>query len=260
MKKLNTLVIASLVAGLTAPVLADTIIKDPVREKYLYGENIVVPVLNDCATSMPLPMGTTTWYGTDHARLWFVWVGSGSGLHLETYFPATNYDTDIRIFAANCPTQLVSKAGPSAQGYRTNLQCADFTFAAGTVYYIRIDEYLNSNIDPTDVCQMFWEDCAPPPPPPANDVASGAYPLELGACVDGDTNAPYTDNTGGYMDDSHLLCPGSTGAAIGSARDAWYYVVLNHAGLYTFDLTGSAYDTVLGVFDANGNLVASNDE
>jgi hypothetical protein len=265
MSNLKTLALMSLVVGLTAPVLATERSEFGSKADWDAGE-INSLVLNTACTAYPIPFGTTTWSGATDLRIWFVWTGTGSGLNLETCLAGTNFDTDIRIYTGNCAgtlTQVFYKDGVSACSWRTNLQCSDFTFQTGVTYYIRIDEYNNSDLETSDVVEMRWVDCAPPPPPPANDTAAGATPMNVGDCVTGNNLAPYTDTTGGYVNLSHLLCTldfnqfGST--SIGASRDVWYQVTVP-GGLYTFDLTGSFYDTVIGVFDASGNLVAGNDD
>ena len=264
MSNLKTLVLMSLVAGLAAPVLATERSEFGTKAEWEAGE-INPLVLNTACTAYPVPFGTTTWSGATDLRIWFVWTGTGSGLHLETCLAGTNFDTDIRIYTGDCAgtlTQVFYKDGASACSWRTNLQCTDFTFVAGTTYYIRIDEYNNSDLEATDTVEMLWEDCAPPPPPPANDTAAGATPMNVGTCVTGSNAAPYTYNTGAYADQTHLLCPWVgyySAASTGLSRDVFYQITVP-GGLYSFDLTGSTYDTALGVFDASGNLVAGNDD
>ncbi len=264
MNNLKTLALMSLVVGLAAPVLATERSEFGTKADWEAGE-INPLVLNDACTAYPVPFGTTTWSGATDLRIWFVWTGSGSGLHMESCLTGTNFDSDIRIYTGDCAgtlTQVFYKDGPSSCGYKTNLQCTDFTFVAGTTYYIRIDEYSNSNLEATDTIELLWEDCAPPPPPPANDTAAGATPINLGDCVTGNNLSPYTDNTGAYADQTHLLCPWLnyySATASGLSRDVFYQITVA-GGLYTFDLTGSTYDTVIGVFDASGYLVAGNDD
>jgi hypothetical protein len=265
MSNLKTLVLLSLVAGLTAPVLAAE--KTQAEQKAAYEDGAIVPVLNDACSAFAIPFGTTTWYGTDHARLWFYWVGTGTGLDLETCAGDSNFDTDLRIYTGDCAgtlTQVYYRDGLSSCGWRTYLRCSEFTFLTGVTYYLRIDRYSNADILGNGVVTTVWTECAPPPPPPANNVMSGAYPIAVGECVTGSTVAPYTDTTGAYLDVTHLLCTldfnqfGST--AIGASRDAWYVVDLPCDAEFTFTLAGSAYDTVLGIWDVNGLLVAGNDD
>ena len=267
MSNLKTLVLMSLVAGLTAPVLAAEKTELELKAAWAAGESNDL-ILNTICTAYPLPFGNSVWSGATDQRIWFVWVGTGSGLNLETCLPGTNFDTDLRIYTTSdgtctgAQTQRFYKDGPSTCGYKTNLQCTDFTFVAGTTYYIRIDRYTNANIGATQTVEMNWVDCAPPPPPPANDTAAGATPMNVGDCVTGNNLAPYTDTTGGYADLTHLLCPWLnyySAASSGLSRDVWYQITVP-GGMYSFDLTGSTFDTVIGVFDANGNLVAGNDD
>jgi len=268
MSNLKTLALMSLVAGLTAPVLATERSEYGTKADWEAGE-INPLIANTVCTAYPIPFGVSTWSGSTDARIWFTWVGSGNGLHLETCRAGTNFDTDIRIYTSStgdCTgtlTQRYYRDGNSACNWRTDLQCSAFTFVAGTTYFIRIDRYSNADIGSSQTVEMLWEDCAPPPPPPANDTMAGATPIVVdGPCATGNNNAPYTDNTGSYADLTHLVCPWVnyySATSSGLSRDVFYQITVS-GGLYTFDLTGSTYDTALGVFDANGNLVAGNDD
>lgn len=109
--------------------------------------------------------------------------------------------------------------------------------------------------------------CEVPPPPPSNNEMADATPMLVGECVTGNTcTAGYTDTTLGYADTTGLFCTWKndcstyySAASSGLSKDAWYTITVD-AGQYSIDLLGSSYDTVLGVFDASGTLVAGNDD
>jgi hypothetical protein len=263
MSNLKTLVLLSLVAGLTAPVLAAD--KSDAEQKAAWeAGNVNQLIMNDCATAYPIPFGTTDYTG-EGSMLWFTWTGTGSGLTLQTCGGLTDIDTDLRIYTGTCPgtlTQVYYRDGSSACGWATYLNCSEFTFLTGVTYYLRIDEYTNGTVDAGEHVTTTWTDCAPPPPPPANDTAAGATPIYVGDCVTGSNAAPYTDNTGAYADQTHLFCPWVgfySATSTGLSRDVFYQITVP-AGMYTFDMTGSNYDTAIGVWDATGALVAGNDD
>jgi hypothetical protein len=86
--------------------------------------------------------------------------------------------------------------------------------------------------------------------------------MYVGDCVTGSNAAPYTDNTGAYADTTHLACHWMgyySSASTGLSRDVFYQVTVP-AGMYSFDMAGSTYDTAIGVWDVTGALVAGNDD
>jgi hypothetical protein len=263
MRTFKTLLLTACIGGIVAPVLAETVVKDPIRDKY-ENDNPQPVILNDACSAFPITYDTDLDFsGADHPQVWFEYVGTGDGLWMETCLGATNFDSDLRVYTGDCDgtlTEVFYKDGASDCSWRTFLRCADFTFLDGVTYYLRIDRYFNASLLPDNLLTIRFEECAPPPPPPANDVYTGAFPILPGECVTGSTE-PYTDTTGGY-DNTAVECEWVgyySALSTGASRDAWYMAVLP-AGAYTFSLEGSTYDTALGIFDENLTLVAGNDD
>ncbi|MFA7332087.1 MAG: T9SS type A sorting domain-containing protein [Candidatus Delongbacteria bacterium] len=171
------------------------------------------------------------------------------------------------LYSGTCASP-VSRASISAGAYAVATSAVVPYLAAGT-YFVKVEPSVTTGF----ACAANYTygvllNSTTPPPPPTNVDAAHATPLTLGSCVTGNTTHPvYTDTYHFYTNEylTHLYCPWTnTSTSVGLSADAWYTIELPCEAQYTFTLEPPAnfttFDTVLGVFDVDGNLVAANDD
>jgi hypothetical protein len=251
---LTTFVLVSLVAG-TA--MADEKRKmDPIDIDHSARST-------DC--NNPTPFGAGVYAIASGEAYYFSYTGNGAGINFTTCGGATEFDTDVRVYD-DCSdlTQNFYRDGLSSScGWATYMNCADYTFVNGQNYLIVITGYNANEFGLFEITMNT--PCPPPPAPPVNDLPANALPISVGDCVTGNTTLA-VDNTGAYADTTHLNCTWKNANSTyysstnsGASRDVFYSITVP-TGNYSFDLVGSGYDTVVGIWDANNMLVAGNDD
>jgi hypothetical protein len=198
---------------------------------------------------------------------------SSTAFDTDYFKVITGVVRDISItVAANCvPLSVTLYSGACPGTSMTTISVPAQTVVTSSVFLSQPAGAYTIKVTPTTVTNApctannhygFMFNVVAPPPPPANDLPENATPIALGDCVTGSTLYA-TDNTGAYADLTHLSCPWIgyySATSSGLSKDVFYSVTLPCDAQYTFDLTGSSYDTALGVWNSLGQLVAGNDD
>ena len=218
-----------------------------------------IPENDDCANAATLSVGEIPFNTSDATpdgpggdiygpNVWYCYSQPCDG---EVTFSlcGSSYDTKIRVFdGCGCDTYVELAYNDDFCGLQSEVT---LPVVGGQSYLVEVGGYSsNAGAGTLTVTQALLP----------GETAENAIPMNVGDCVTGST-ACYVDNTGGY-DNSAILCEWRnfySAISTGASRDVFYQVDLA-GGDYTFSLCGSDYDTALGVFDADGVLVAGNDD
>lgn len=157
---------------------------------------------------------------TNGADLSYEWIAPSTGAFIVDTEGSTHPDTIVAVYASDCTTELAC----DDDGGTGLLSTTRFDAVAGSRYLIVVDSY---------------------------NATAGAFqlniaPVALTTCSNDATGAvgvTYTGTTCGAGDDvGDVSCTNSTGN-----EDVVYAFTPTVSGTYTFDLSGSAFDTVMSV-------------
>jgi hypothetical protein len=211
----------------------------------------------DC--NNPTPFGAGLYVIAPGESFYFSYTGNGAGIDFTTCSDNTTFDTDVRVYD-DCSDGVYNfyRDGLSACGWKTYMNCTDYTFVNGQNYLIVISGYGASDAGTFEL--IMNTPCPPPPAPPANDNMANATEVVVdGPCVSGSTLLATNDNLPPLY--QHACYTGFYSAtSTGSSVDTWHWFT-STGGCYTVSLcSGATWDTVLALYEADGTPIASDDD
>jgi hypothetical protein len=210
----------------------------------------------DCNLAEDILLSAGAYTVAASEKQYFGYTGTGVGLEIATCLPLTTLDTDLWIYD-DCTnmTQLFYRDGDSACGWATYLTSADFTFATGVNYIIAIGGYAGAGGD-FEFTVMEGEPVVGPP----NDNFADATPIVVNGPCESATTVGATPDCLPPLVQGACYSGFYSAASTGAAADVWYSFVADGVSLYSVSLCGSSYDSALGLFDASGAGIESNDD
>ncbi|WP_375477358.1 beta strand repeat-containing protein [uncultured Jatrophihabitans sp.] len=174
--------------------------------------------------------------------VWYSWTAPGNGTF--TFKTAgSSFDTLLAVYTGSSVSALTSIASNDDSG-SVQTSKASFTAVLGTVYRIAVDGKSGA----AGKITLAWS-----APAPANDNFAAARVLSGRGGAVSDSNVNATREAG---EPQHAGEDGST--------SVWYRWTAPTTGNYTFETTGSSFDTLLAVYTgaAVGSLtpIVSNDD
>jgi hypothetical protein len=185
---------------------------------------------------------------------WYTW-NSNSGDQItcgtDAVNPGDNTDTYIELYANDCSTLLASDddSGPDFYSLISNF-IAPYTGQ----YNLKVRGFSGSSSGP----YKFFVTCGTPPPPPANDLCSGAIPIDrcTAGSLSGDTTPAHNDYDPGIPGPS---CTGYPEAG----KDVVYSVNLQAGDIvdmtYLQQTADTAFYIVTDCSNVSGSCVAGAD-
>ena len=204
----------------------------------------IPPLTNDlCVDAIPVAVpsqtdGTTIGATNDNVGtcdtsntapgVWYSVVGTGNTITVTTCNDCTDFDTKLGVFCAGCDNlNCVAGNDDNCASPSGLLSTVTWCSEAGVEYLILVHAFSsgtgNFRLDISDdgVACTTPPDCAPPPVCAADFVVTAP--------------GVFGDNTTGAGNDCDLR----------ASEDHIYEITLPNAGVWTFSLCGSAFDTVL---------------
>ena len=192
--------------------------------------------------------------------VWFSWTAPATGTAtVDTV--GSSFDTLLGVYTGSSVSALTLVASNDDLSSSTYQSRVTFSAAAGATYRIAVDGYHSNtrNTTASGSVTLNWSESgsAPPPPPPpsgpANDPFAGAQ------AVSAASGSATGSNQGATRESGEPTIAGNAGGA-----SVWFSWTAPSSGTATVDTTGSAIDTLLGVYTGSAvsalTLVASNDD
>ncbi len=188
----------------------------------------------------------------DHAdnpggsSIWYRWTAPATGQYgLNTV--GSSFDTLLAVYTGSSLNALTAVAANDDHAYELTSEVT-ISAIAGTIYQIAIDGYNNDDSNETGSVVFNWA----PEVPPANDHFANAN------VISGPSGSVNGNNSGATKEPGEPNHAGEEGG-----RSVWFRWTAPATGEYLFSTTGSAIDTLLGVYTGASvnalTLVASND-
>ena len=180
------------------------------------------------ASATASPENAAACAGTENDDVWFTFVAT-STTHRVSLINIANGTTDLNhsLWTGGCGS-LTLVPGTCSDPETSNPS----GLSIGTTYFVRVNSYGSSAVTSTfNVC------IGTPPPPPANDLCANAIAVGCNTITNGTTVASTT--TG-----APATC---NSVGLNTAGGIWY-TLAGFDGPMTIDLSGSNFDTKMGVF------------
>ncbi|MGH9849095.1 MAG: MSCRAMM family protein, partial [Blastocatellia bacterium] len=160
--------------------------------------------------------------------VWYRWVAPQSG-HAGFSTVGSNFDTVLAVYTGSGLNALTLIASNNDRLGETSIVA--FNAAAGVTYHVAVDGFTDSPLGETGTVKLNWF------PPPANDDFVNAQEIR-GLSGDASGSSIAAGKQPGE--------PNHAGRAGGAS--VWYQWPAPSSGLFTFETTGSNFDTLLAIY------------
>lgn len=177
--------------------------------------------------------------------IWLAYTATGTGNTTFSTCSMASGDTVMAVYSGSCGALNQLGCNDDSCSLRSSLTIST---VANTTYYIRLDTYGSSTLS------NFTLDITPPSMPAyPNDECTGAVALNLGS------NGPFQSTSAGGYSAASTSQPAFSCGSGGS--DLWYSFTAAYTVPHRFKTCGSAFDTVIEVYDAcGGTSLGCNDD